>query len=38
MATIEELVGKNGTHYRSAVYSGFDTQSKRIHCRMMKEE
>ena len=30
MATIEKLVGKNGTTYRITVYSGFDTQGKRI--------
>ena len=30
MATIEKQVGKNGITYRSTVYSGFDTQGKRI--------
>lgn len=30
MATIEKQVGKNGTTYRITVYSGFDTQGKRI--------
>lgn len=30
MATIEKLTGKTGTTYRITVYSGFDTQGKRI--------
>lgn len=30
MATIEKQVGKTGTTYRITVYSGFDTQGKRI--------
>lgn len=30
MATIEKLTGKTGTSYRITVYSGFDTQGKRI--------
>ena len=30
MATIEKLAGKTGTTYRITVYSGFDTQGKRI--------
>lgn len=30
MATIEKQAGKNGTTYRITVYSGFDTQGKRI--------
>lgn len=30
MATIEKLPGKTGTTYRITVYSGFDTQGKRI--------
>ena len=30
MATIEKLIGKTGTTYRITVYSGFDTQGKRI--------
>lgn len=30
MATIEKQVGKNGTTYRITVYSGFNTQGKRI--------
>lgn len=30
MATIEKLSGKTGTSYRITVYSGFDTQGKRI--------
>ena len=34
MATIEKLPGKTGTTYRITVYSGFDTQGKRIRHRM----
>jgi len=34
MATIEKQVGKTGTTYRITVYSGFDTQGKRIRHRM----
>lgn len=34
MATVEKQVGKNGTTYRITVYSGFDTQGKRIRHRM----
>ena len=34
MATIEKLTGKTGTTYRITVYSGFDTQGKRIRHRM----
>lgn len=30
MATIEKFTGKTGTTYRITVYSGFDTQGKRI--------
>ena len=30
MASIEKLTGKTGTTYRITVYSGFDTQGKRI--------
>lgn len=30
MATIEKSIGKTGTSYRITVYSGFDTQGKRI--------
>ena len=30
MATIEKLTGKTGSTYRITVYSGFDTQGKRI--------
>lgn len=34
MATIEKLSNKTGTTYRITVYSGFDTQGKRIRHRM----
>lgn len=30
MATIEKLIGKTSSNYRITVYSGFDTQGKRI--------
>lgn len=35
MATIEKLTGKTGTTYRITVYSGFDTQGKRIRHRQI---
>ena len=34
MATIEKYTGKDGLTYRITVYSGFDTQGKRIRHRM----
>ena len=34
MATIEKQIGKTGTTYRITVYSGFDTQGRRIRHRM----
>ena len=37
MATIEKLTGKTGTTYRITVYSGFDTQGKRIRHRQTYE-